>query len=173
MQLSQLQNKLADQLRHPVYGHYEQDYFYDIEEQGYLERIRRINFWWRKFQLSQYSFLVVPLLRLFGILDERLAYYIESNELSPFIEEQAANFRNFLLSDPDPVIAAVAALEDALIKVRRGDKEAYNIPFDYEPLTIIQQLLAGRINQASWQPGTFICKVSVRYEGFIKVEEEV
>ena len=95
--------------------------------------VREIAVWWRAFQIASACPLVSRLLRHYGCFDATVTEYFANNRTSPFVEELTDHFLAFLDGHANPFLRSIAAFERALLWVRAGSREAYEIYFDRNP----------------------------------------
>jgi hypothetical protein len=98
-----------------------------------LMMIREIAIWWRKFQLEAQCHLTSRLLKHLGCFDETVVSYNNNNQTSPFVEELTDDFLSSLRMHHDHLVRTVAQFERALLKVRAGVDEHFEILWDRHP----------------------------------------
>ena len=65
--------------------------------------------------------------------DAVVATYFNSNETSPFVEELSRDFLGWLRREEDPLLQSVSQFEFALLEVRAGSSQAFEITWDRHP----------------------------------------
>jgi len=83
-----------------------------------LEMLREIALWWRRFQIEAVCRSTSRLLKKLGRFHAEVAAYFAANATSPFIEDLADGFLEYLSGDENADVASLASLErDALFGV--------------------------------------------------------
>lgn len=107
-----------------------------------LELLREIVLWWRTFGVQRACPLTSRLLARQGRLERAVDEFVATKSISPYIESLAQAFVDAHREDEDPLIAAVASFEAAVIRVKRGDTGRHTIGWPGEPYGILAALLA-------------------------------
>ena len=118
-------------------------YLVEVANSRGIEVVREIALWWRAFQIGSQCPLVSLVLKRQACFDRTIADYFENNRTSPFVEELTADFLKFLGARSDPFLSSVAAFERALLRVRGGSEEAYEVEFDRNPDSAFEALKRG------------------------------
>lgn len=115
---------------------------------------------WRIYVLERTSFLTVELLRSRNLLEPTLEAFIAATNLSPFREFQPRAFLAFLHDDNDPLVRSVSRFESALMQVREGAVETFEVDWTVEPRRVLKALANGEALDGQLVPGAFVSYVS-------------
>jgi hypothetical protein len=107
-----------------------------------VELLREIVLWWRTFGVQRACPLTSRLLLRRGRLELAVDDFVAGNSISPYIEDLAQAFVDVHREDDDPLVAAVASFEAAVIRVKRGDIRRHVIEWPDEPYGVLAALLA-------------------------------
>jgi hypothetical protein len=108
-----------------------------------LAMMRGIALWWRTLTLQMQCRFTPRLLKRLGCFDALVAGYFDRNATSPFVEELSAGFLTSLHDHDDPLIRAVARFEHALLAVKAGSPDSYEILWDRHPDAVVHALESG------------------------------
>lgn len=98
-----------------------------------LVMVRKIALWWRAFELEGRCHFTTRLLKRLGCFHAMVANYFDRNSTSPFVEELSLDFLRSLHVDGDRMIRAMSQFEYALLAVRAGSAEIYEVLWDRHP----------------------------------------
>lgn len=108
-----------------------------------IEMLREIAVWWRVFQIEAQCHFTSRMLKRLGCLNETVALYFSSNRTSPFVEELSRDFLQWLRTQHDPFVRLVADFELALLEVRAGSCEQFQVRWDRHPDLFFKSLESG------------------------------
>jgi hypothetical protein len=144
-------------------------YLTEVAEGDHLRRIQAISLWWRALDIGRYCVLTAKLMAAFGELTPAVQVYLASAHFSPYIEELGPDFLRAQFTHAIPCVAAMAHIEYALLRVRKGDRAEYTTLCDFDPLHLISDLLNGGMTPSSLVEGQYTCVVSHRCRDLIEV----
>jgi hypothetical protein len=134
-----------------------------------LAMMRSIALRWRAFDVRMQCPFTARLLKRRGCFDALVARYFDQNATSAFVEQLSAGFLGSLQNHDDPLIRATASFEHALLAVRAGSSDTYEMVWDRHPDVVVQALETGselppaepgvryRMRVGSELPGTVAC----------------
>jgi hypothetical protein len=125
----------------------EDAYLREVANSRGLEMVREIAVWWRAFQIEDQCHFTSRLLKRCECFEDVVVTYFNNHRTSPFIEELSQDFLNSLGDHPDRLIRAVSEFELALLKVRAGSDECFEVLWDRYPENVILAL-----EESSWLP---------------------
>ena len=108
-----------------------------------LEVTREIIASWRELLLRRACPLTFALLVQRGRLDVALRE-LAARHLSSYVEAAACTFLAAFAGDADPLVAAVARFESAVIETRHGSDAEFTIDWPCPPDEAIERLIAGQ-----------------------------
>jgi hypothetical protein len=109
-----------------------------------LELAREIAHWWRAYQLEQACPLTATWLKQRAAFEDSIAAFYETTNVSPYLETVAVDFAAFVGRGADRVAAALAAFEQALIAVKRGEASGeVAIQWPCDPYAVLNAVLRG------------------------------
>jgi len=149
-----------------------------VPDDPYLQRVARsrelammrgIALWWRALAIDMQCRFTPRLLKRLGCFDALVARYFDQNSTSPFIEEVNLGFLASLHGYDDPLVRAVSRFEHALLAIKAGSTDTYEIVWDRHPDRVVHALETGaalpppeahtlyRMHASSQLPGTVAC----------------
>lgn len=108
-------------------------YLRRVENGPEIAIVREIAIWWRTFQIETQCPLVARVLKRYGLFNQTVTQYFDSNRTSPFVEELTHHFLTSLSEHTDPFLRSVSRFEHALLRARAGSEETKVILFDRNP----------------------------------------
>ena len=157
MRLDELQRQLAAAIRGEANGG-PGDYVASVEESPGLIATREIIAAWRDLLLRRGCPLTVALLEQRGRLTAAFAE-LAHRHLSAYIEVASCEFLRRFERDADPLVAAVACFERAVIEARQGKEGAVIIEWPHPPDEVIERLLSGLPVEGILSTGTYAMTV--------------
>ena len=108
---------------------------------------------WRTLNVERGCPLTSALLRLRGRLEEAVAGFAAGRSVTPYADELGPAFLRFVAAeDPDPLVRATAALEEALVARMRGADAVRTVAWPQDPWPVLRALLAGEDPPAGGVP---------------------
>ena len=139
--LEQFQRGLLDLIKsRPVPG---DPYLERAAASREIEILREIAVWWRVFQIEAQCHFTSRMLKRLGCFHETVALYFSINRTSPFVEELSRDFLRWVHLHHDPFVRLVADFELALLEVRAGSSEQFQVRWDRHPDLFFQSLESG------------------------------
>jgi hypothetical protein len=120
------------------------DYLQQVAGSRELAVVREIAVWWRALQIEDQCHFTSRLLRHRQCFDTVVTNYFNNNSTSPFIEELSRDFLSSLHDHSDCLTRAVSQFELAVLKVRAGSHERFEVDWDRDPNRVILALEEGR-----------------------------
>lgn len=118
-------------------------YLRQVAQSRGLAMMRSIALRWRAYDIQMQCPFTTRLLKRLGCFDALVSRYFDQNATSPFVEELSAGFLGSLQNHADPLIRATARFERALLAVRGGSAESYEIVWDRHPDVVVHALDTG------------------------------
>ena len=118
----------------------ENPYLRRVAESRALVIVREIAVWWRVFQIEAQCHFTSRLLKHLHCFHEVVTSYFDSNRTSPFVEELSRDFLSSLSTHDLQLIRTIAQFEYALLEVRAGCAEAFEIVWDRHPDAVFHAL---------------------------------
>lgn len=135
-----------------------------------LAMLRTITAWWRRFDLQRYAPLTTGALAHTGRLEEELTRLASDAHTPSAVDALGIYFVDRLVTDDDPLVAAVASTERALIMIARGSPSIHKVAWDRDPAAVLNALMEGRAPDKA-AAGRFRVVVSADLPDLIKVED--
>jgi len=135
-----------------------------------LVEARRNIFLWRVFVLERTCVLTFRLLRRRGLLAEAIEAFISGTNISPFRETQAPAFLQTVAGHPDPLAAAVARFELALLRAQEGDACAGTVDWNVDPRGVLHSLARDLPLPEPPERGWYRIAVSGRLPALFEIE---
>ena len=122
-------------------GHVPRDpYLRQVANSRELTMVRKIALWWRAMSLEAQCRFTARLLKRLGCFDARVGDYFDRHATSPFIEELSLGFLASLHDHGDPLVRSIAQFERALLNIRSGSADTYEIEWDRNPDRVVLAL---------------------------------
>jgi hypothetical protein len=112
-------------------------YLRQVANSRELAMVREIAVWWRAFQIEDQCHFTSRLLKRYDCFEDVVMTYFNNHKTSPFIEELSQDFLNSLRNHRDSLIRAVAEFELALLRVRTGSTDCFEVLWDRHPENVI------------------------------------
>jgi hypothetical protein len=133
-----------------------------------LAMLQMITTWWRRFDLERLAPLTSRALTGQGRFEGALTQLGGDAATPTAFSALVMYFIERHIEDADPLIAAVASTERALILLARGDRSRREIAWDREPAPVLNALVGGHPPGPA-APGDFCVIVSRDLPGLIAV----
>lgn len=114
-----------------------------VAESPGLALLKDIAVWWRAFAVEGHCVLTTRLLKKLGIFDACVDSFYRTQNVSPYTELAGEQFLLMMKNHSEPLVAAVASFELALLKVKMGDVHEYCIVWDRDPSDVFAGLTSG------------------------------
>jgi hypothetical protein len=138
-----------------------------VESSGELAAIREIALWWSTYHLQRTCIHTARLMRRLGLFDQAVAEFCAGTAASPFSEEIGMQFVAAMSKHADPLVASMAQLEAALLKVRGGSAARYSIEWDRNPNDVFRALeQSGELPASEGMPCYFV-EVAANIRGMV------
>jgi hypothetical protein len=121
----------------------EDPYLHRVAESNELKMLREIAVWWRTFQIEAQCRFTSRMLKRLHCFHEEVISYFTANRTSPFVEELSRDFLSWLRSHDNLLVRTVAEFERALLEVRAGCAERFEILWDRHPDLVFRALENG------------------------------
>lgn len=119
-------------------------YFHQVASSGRLSALQEISEWWRILAIERTCILTSILLKKRGTFDEVAGRFASRPDATPYHQQQAAVFLADMGCHSDPLIAAVAHFEAALLAIKAGDMtDPVTIDWQHAPYAVLRSLLLG------------------------------
>jgi hypothetical protein len=118
----------------------EDSYLRRVAESRALVVVREIAVWWRVFQIEAQCHFTSRLLKHLRCFHKIVTSYFNSNRTSPFVEELSRDFLSSLRTHDLQLIRTIARFEYALLEVRAGCAERFEIVWDRHPDLVFHAL---------------------------------
>jgi hypothetical protein len=105
--------------------------------------LREIVCWWRQFLLSRDCRFTAALLKRRGDFPAKLEDFVRATPGSALIEQQADDFLDYAAGDTDPLVAAMARTELALMRSRRQPGYRAAVMWQHDPAPVFAFVLRG------------------------------
>lgn len=148
---------------------------------AYLERVRTshglgmlrtITSGWLRFDLKRAAPLTSAALVHAGRFEAELARVVCDPKTPSAVDALGRYFAETLVGDGDPLVAAVARTERALILIAQGDRSRHEIAWDRDPAPVLNALLAGELPGPA-AAGDYLVSVGHELPGRIAVSRGI
>lgn len=120
--------------KRPLPVHAQADHYLSrVAESRELNLLREIAVWWRAFGIERNCPHTALLLKRLGRFEPTVEAFYCRHAASPFMEELAAQFLEVMSRDADPLVAAMAGFELAVLRTSQGDPREFDIDWDRNP----------------------------------------
>lgn len=138
--LAEYQQTMLDLLKGRASAEFADAHLSDVAQSAGLGLLREVAVWWRGFAVENNCPWTSQLLKKLGGFEASVESLYRSQNVSPYVEKAAEQFLLQESSGADPLIAAMARFELALMQVRQGSQEEYCIEWDRNPELVFQSL---------------------------------
>jgi hypothetical protein len=108
-----------------------------------LAVLRDIALFWRSFHIETQCRFTSRLLTRLGLFDEVVAAYFDASSTSPYVEELSRSFLHWLRTYPDPFVQSVSQFEFAVLMVKSGSPDTFEVVWDRNPDAVLAALGSG------------------------------
>ncbi len=108
-----------------------------------LGMLRTITSGWLRFDLRRAAPLTSTALVHAGRFEAEIGRVVRDSRTPSAVDALGLYFVETFVGDDDPLIAAVARTERALIHVAHGDRSRHDVAWDRDPAPVLNALLAG------------------------------
>jgi hypothetical protein len=115
-------------------------YLHDVSASAGLGVIREIALFWRMFQIEAQCRFTSRLLRRLASFEVTVRRYFESHHTSTYVEELSRDFLKSLETHAEPLVRVVAQFELAVLEVKSGSTEVFEMLWDRDPLAVLRSL---------------------------------
>jgi hypothetical protein len=138
-----------------------------VESSGELAAIREIAIWWRTYHLQRTCIHTARLMRRLGLFDQAVAEFYAGTAAPPIDEEIGRQFVAAMSKHADPLVASMAQLEAALLRVRGGSAARYSIEWDRNPNDVFRALEQGGELPATEGMPCYFVEVAAKIPGMV------
>lgn len=142
-------------------------YLERVEGSRELAMIREIAIWWRTYHVERTCIHTARLMKRLGLLDRAVADFYATTAASPFAEVVGRQFAAAMSEHQDPLVASMAQMEGALLKVRDGDSARYCIEWDRNPNEVFRALAEGGELPASEGAPCYFIEIAAAIPGLV------
>lgn len=135
------------------------EYINEVAQSHALRVLRDIVASWEAYDVRRSCPLTSIALSRSGRLEEAVRA-VPFGMSSPFLESRAIGFLDEIGRDDDPLVAAVARFERAVMCVRSGDTARHAVEWPRDPAVIINGLLEGRWVCDDAAPGRYLTVIA-------------
>ena len=135
-----------------------------------LAVVREIVCFWRAYSLERSCILTTTWLKGQGRFESEVERFLTTETFSPYADESRVQFLRYLVTDNDPLVAALAEFEIALDEVRFDSCEMRILEWPCDPKPILSAILNDndiidpviskryRVTISSALPDGFVCE---------------
>ena len=172
MNLMTLQRTLQQLVR----GSYEtspadEPYIRTVAVSAHLTMVREVVQWWRAYGVGRFCVLTATLLKRRGVFDDTISAFVRTEPITPYAEELGETFLSYAGRQPEPLLAAVAQFELALVRAKKGDDTERTIPWPCDPHEVLLWLTSPMHGELVATPGHFVTTVSRAHPDMFEVIE--
>lgn len=144
----------------------EQSWLAESRADGSASLVKNIARWWVGYHLGEGCILSSALLRRLNLWEQAVG----DAQNCQYIPDLIFSFLEDLTRNEDPMVAALARFEQAMIKVKQGAEQEYKTLWQVNPLDLISALLENT-DLPEWGNGHFQTIVSASYPHLFKAYE--
>lgn len=143
--LAEHQRALLDLMRGRALAPCDDPYLARVAGSRELAFLREVSLFWCAVGIRSTCTWTAQWLDRHGSLDEAIAAFHSGEDVSPYVETAGRRFLARFLAHADPVAAAIAALELALLRVQAGETGVFRVDWDRNPNAVIRALRTGDV----------------------------
>lgn len=111
---------------------------------GVGESLREMAAWCRGFAVESACPWTARLLKRMGKFQSALEAFLRGPNASPWMERAGEQFLYRMSAHPEPLVAAMARLELALMRMMQGSADEYLVEWDRNPEMVFHALRTGK-----------------------------
>ena len=138
--LAEYQKAMLDLLKERASAPFSDPHLAEVVHSPGLGLLREVAVWWRGFAVESACPWTAGLLKKLGLYESSVETFYRSQNVSPYVEKAGEEFLFRMSASPEPLVAAMARLELALMRMRQGSSDEYLIEWDRNPDEIFKSL---------------------------------
>jgi len=142
--LAEYQKTLLDLMKGRAAAGFTDPHLAELAQSPGLGLLREIAVWWRGFAVETNCPWTAQLLKKLGDFDPKVERFYRGQNVSPYVEKAGEQFLQQMSSSPQPLVAAMARFELALMKVKQGSADKHCVEWDRDPEQVFQFLKSAR-----------------------------
>lgn len=142
----------------------------EVARSAQAEVAREVVAWWHAWRIERYCPLTSALLQRLDQFEAAVAADLRSSGPRHFIETTGAQFLAAMHAHPDPLVAAVARFEDAMLRVKQGDEAEFRVAWPCDPRPVLNALVLGTPLDTAPAPGAWRIVVAHHLPGMMQVQ---
>jgi hypothetical protein len=103
---------------------------------------REVVLWWRAFGVGRTCPLTATLLKRSGAFDAFVGAFVQSVPITPYVEVLGERFLRFVSECSEPLVAAVARFEAAIVALKRSETVEVRVEWPCDPNAVLLWLAA-------------------------------
>jgi hypothetical protein len=138
--LAEYQKAMLDLLKERVHAPFNDLHLAEVVHSPGLSLLREVAVWWRGFAVESACPWTAGLLKKLGLYESSVETFYRNQNVSPYVEKAGEEFLFRMSASPKPLVAAIARLELALMRMRQGSSDEYLIEWDRNPDDVFKSL---------------------------------
>ena len=131
--LGEYQKAMLDLLKERAGASFSDPHLAEVVHSPGLGLLREVAVWWRGFAVESACPWTARLRKKLQRFESSVETFYRSQNVSPYVEKAGEEFLFRMSADPEPLVAAMARLELALLRMRQGSSDEYLIEWDRNP----------------------------------------
>ena len=168
--LAEYQKTMLDLLKGRATAPFANPHLRDLAQSPGLGLLREIAVWWRGFAVESACPWTAGLLKKLGRFESSVEAFYRGENVSPYVEKAGEEFLFRMSASPVPLVAAMARLELALMRMRQDSSDEYLIEWDRNPDEVFKALKSAQDLPPSEANTLYRTYVSREIPGLVRCE---
>jgi hypothetical protein len=138
--LGEYQRAMLDLLKERACAPFSDPHLAEVVHSPGLGLLREVAVWWRGFAVESACPWTAGLLKKLGSFEPSVETFYRSQNVSPYVEKAGEEFLFRMSASTEPLVAAMARLELALMRMRQGSSDESLIEWDRNPDEVFKTL---------------------------------
>ncbi len=143
----------------------------EVARSAQAEVAREVVAWWHAWRIERYCPLTSALLKRLDLFEATVAADLRRSGPAHFIEITGSRFLAAMHDHPDPLVAAVARFEDAMLRAKLGDEAEYRVAWPCDPRPVLNALVQGTPLETAPAPGAWTIVVARHLPGMMQIQK--
>ena len=168
--LAEYQKAMLDLLKSRASTSFTDHHLAEVAQSPGLGLLREVAVWWRGFAVESACPWTAGLLKKLGRFESSVEGFYRGQNVSPYVEKAGEEFLFRMSASPAALVAAMARLELALMRMRQGSSDEYLIEWDRNPDDVFKSLKSAQDLPPAEPDALYRTYVSREIPGLVRCE---
>ena len=170
--LAEYQKAMLDLLKNRASASFSDPHLAEVVHSPGLGLLREVAVWWRGFAVDSACPWTAGLLKKLGRFESSVEEFYRGQNVSPYVEKAGEEFLFRMSANLEPLVAAMARLELALMRMRQGSSDEYLIEWDRNPDEVFKSLKSAQDLPPTEPDALYRTYVSRDISGLVRCERD-